>query len=430
MKAKLNICLIVLALYGFGTSGSPGGAEALAAVVKPQLSHQTPTVEAPLLRWDSRQGGDTIEDAVPIAVGETLYGNTVGYNNDYDEMCPYGGNAPDVVYIITAEENGSLTFDLCDSDYDTKILVWDEDLNLVACNDDACSNSQGDFYRSFATPYCSAGESYYVIVDGYGMDAGDYQLHVGADWCADECPPGATPEGEQDCHDDYVDVSNGGCFSEPPVFGTIECGETICGTSGVWNSYSDYQKDHDWYLFILSDSATVTWTVYADFTVTAQLFDFVDCENYGNQVFASDTVGACQETVVTVNDLEPGVYVANVEIYDCYLWDCGLEYWGRLECAYEEVEPVLEVAGFTLSQNYPNPFNPTTTIEFTLPRPEQVAVSVYNLQGELVAVLAAGVFGAGVQQLVFDATGLPSGIYLYRLQAGELAISRKLILLQ
>ncbi len=84
---------------------------------------------------------------------------------------------------------------------------------------------------------------------------------------------------------------------------------------------------------------------------------------------------------------------------------------------------------FILLQNYPNPFNPSTTIEFALPKPAFVMLKVYNLLGEEVATLIAEQRTAGIHQLNWDARGLASGVYLYRLEAGEFVRSKKLILL-
>lgn len=85
---------------------------------------------------------------------------------------------------------------------------------------------------------------------------------------------------------------------------------------------------------------------------------------------------------------------------------------------------------FELYQNYPNPFNPSTTIEFTLPKPAFVALKIYNLQGEEVMTLMAQHCAAGMHQLNWHASGVASGVYFYRLEAGEYVQTRKLILIR
>jgi hypothetical protein len=78
---------------------------------------------------------------------------------------------------------------------------------------------------------------------------------------------------------------------------------------------------------------------------------------------------------------------------------------------------------FALEGNYPNPFNPTTTIRFTLPEAANVRLSVYDLLGREVHVLVDGTLAAGAHTSTFDAAGLPSGSYLYRLETPAGAFS-------
>jgi hypothetical protein len=85
---------------------------------------------------------------------------------------------------------------------------------------------------------------------------------------------------------------------------------------------------------------------------------------------------------------------------------------------------------YVLFQNYPNPFNPSTTIRFGLPQRSPVTLRVFNTLGEQVAQLVNGEMDAGYHELGFDGAGLTSGVYFYRLQAGDVAQTKKLILLQ
>jgi len=72
---------------------------------------------------------------------------------------------------------------------------------------------------------------------------------------------------------------------------------------------------------------------------------------------------------------------------------------------------------YKLTQNYPNPFNPSTTISFDLPVNSNIVLKVFNLLGEQVAKLADGEYLAGSHQVIFDASNLSSGLYIYRIQA-------------
>lgn len=85
---------------------------------------------------------------------------------------------------------------------------------------------------------------------------------------------------------------------------------------------------------------------------------------------------------------------------------------------------------FRLEQNYPNPFNPTTTVSFELPAKGQATLMVYDVLGREVARLVEGEKGPGKYEVKFDGSNLPSGIYFYRLQAGNYSETKKLLLLK
>jgi hypothetical protein len=83
---------------------------------------------------------------------------------------------------------------------------------------------------------------------------------------------------------------------------------------------------------------------------------------------------------------------------------------------------------FVLYQNYPNPFNSSTSIRFLLAQSGNVNLKIYNLLGQEIASITAGYQTAGEHVISWTATGLPSGVYLYRLTAGEFSAVKKLIL--
>ena len=83
-----------------------------------------------------------------------------------------------------------------------------------------------------------------------------------------------------------------------------------------------------------------------------------------------------------------------------------------------------------LNQNYPNPFNPTTSIEFSVPEQIHVTLEVYNTLGQRVAVLQDGQLSAGHHTATFDATQLASGVYIYRLEAGDQVMTRNMMLVK
>jgi len=85
---------------------------------------------------------------------------------------------------------------------------------------------------------------------------------------------------------------------------------------------------------------------------------------------------------------------------------------------------------FTLAQNYPNPFNPSTTIRYGLPLRSHVTLAVFNTLGQQVAQLVNGDMEAGYHQVQFEGNGLSSGVYFYRIQAGDFVETKRLFLLK
>jgi hypothetical protein len=85
---------------------------------------------------------------------------------------------------------------------------------------------------------------------------------------------------------------------------------------------------------------------------------------------------------------------------------------------------------FSLEQNYPNPFNPKTNIRFSIPESGVIKLSVYNIVGEEVAVLINGYTEAGSFDVSFDASNLPSGIYLYNITSDKFFSTKKMSLLK
>ncbi len=85
---------------------------------------------------------------------------------------------------------------------------------------------------------------------------------------------------------------------------------------------------------------------------------------------------------------------------------------------------------FHLQQNFPNPFNPTTTITYSLPEQTHVTLKIYTLLGQEITTLVDEIQDAGAKSVRFKAESLPSGVYLYRIQAGPYSATKKTILLK
>jgi len=132
---------------------------------------------------DGREGGETIGTAFPINNLPFLdTGNTCDNLNDYEEACPWSSLSPDVVYSFTAGFTGGIDIDLCGSLYDTKVFVYEGEYTPgfpLACNDDFYYSDPCGTYVSFLENIpVTAGQIYYIVVDGYAGDCGDYFLGI------------------------------------------------------------------------------------------------------------------------------------------------------------------------------------------------------------------------------------------------------------
>jgi N-acetylmuramoyl-L-alanine amidase len=111
----------------------------------------------------------------------------------------------------------------------------------------------------------------------------------------------------------------------------------------------------------------------------------------------------------------------------------GLLFFDQLQLATKAVVGLPADEGgtvpetYSLEQNYPNPFNPTTTIRFSLPRAGDVTIRLYDVLGRAVGTVAEGSYQPGTYSVRFDASGLASGTYFYRMEAQGTRLVRKML---
>jgi hypothetical protein len=256
-----------------------------------------PVVNYPQNIPGDRQGGDTILDAVlvtlPVINGS---GTTAGFNDDYDEVCPYtNSTSPDVVYTAIGD-GGGWDIDLLGSTYDTKVYVYDENLALVACNDDFYS----DFVSKIENAPLMNGVQYFIVVDGYGGDFGNYVINITPyEACALDCPAGAELEGEPPLVDQYQDEYNGGCnspeFGNP--FGSINS-SVFCGVSGWYSNNGVETRDTDWYTIVVP--ADGFFEVIGDAEQPTFMFELGPTNCDGVAVIQNVTIGPCTEGTMTI----------------------------------------------------------------------------------------------------------------------------------
>ena len=98
--------------------------------------------------------------------------------------------------------------------------------------------------------------------------------------------------------------------------------------------------------------------------------------------------------------------------------------------AIEAIDSDAVPEQFSLDQNYPNPFNPATRIRYALPEPASVRMPIYDVLGREVAVLVDRQQAAGAYEVTFEASGLPSGLYFYRLETDRFSEIRQMSLIK
>ncbi len=204
------------------------------------------------------EGGETFASAQHIFMPFSGGGNTCDNANDYDAACPHtGSTAPDVVYSFEPERRGLLYVDLCGSSYDTKLMLYNQYTELIACNDDYYADDECGMYVSCLKEILvQPGQRYFLVVDGYGLSCGDYliqmDLHCVEPACADaSCPDNGLLEGEGQPGPDYVDHFNGGCDADEPIFQELFQLPgydflNFCGYTGWYLREGNYFGDSDW----------------------------------------------------------------------------------------------------------------------------------------------------------------------------------------
>ncbi len=171
----------------------------------------------------------------------------------------------------------------------------------------------------------------------------------------------------------------------------------------------------------------------------------IDADNVGSAGLVDTTLpapeGGLPQDMTLSGLIANQVYFVTVQVYDASGGLSPLSNNGSAQASLFIGTDVDDEASdglpetFELSQNYPNPFNPATTIEYALPRQAHVLLNVYNSLGRRVATLIDADRPAGVHRVVWDASDdagsrVASGVYFYRLIAGEKIESRKMILLK
>ncbi len=173
---------------------------------------------------------------------------------------------------------------------------------------------------------------------------------------------------------------------------------TLAGADTMWSTPRN---------LTVSDSINNTATHLASMLATVDANNFMAFSMYD---YVDGATGPFSDTTATTN-----IYIAPVSFQTTAV---GVN------------DGVNAVNTFSLDQNYPNPFNPTTLIKYSLGERSNVTLKVYDLLGREVATLVNGSQNAGTHSINFNASNLASGLYIYKIQAGNFTQSHKMMLLK
>ncbi|MCD6162732.1 MAG: T9SS type A sorting domain-containing protein [candidate division Zixibacteria bacterium] len=230
-------------------------------------------------------------------------------------------------------------------------------------------------------------------------------------WCADNGEIGCT---------DYEDDMNAWMVTSNWI--------DVTGYENITWSYQikwdlETGGDYDYAYGIYRKADGTWWHFNADVVTNGMNSEWPDCHTFvhynmenhinGNQF----NVGFRMVSDYSIHNFE-GVYVDHVLV-------TGTEIGGGIDDIATNISK-----DFSLSQNYPNPFNPTTTIAYDLPKQSHVNIDIYDILGRQVETLVNKQQPAGYHQAIWNANSKPSGMYFYKLKAGEFTETKKMLLLK
>ena len=221
------------------------------------------------------------------------------------------------------------------------------------------------------------------------------------------------------------------CFEDEPYFyGTLVI-KTDDGGNEIWRHVFSEEEGLFRHAVEMADHTLILGGyLRSEFGETA--IQFAQLDNEGHSVWTrSFAIGPQTYGRDLVPTQDGGFLLGGTRRYQVD-WDTyNQDYWllRTTPILWADVTPIRP-AQFALHPNFPNPFNSSTTISYSLPHANDVMLDVFDITGRVISTLVEGAQAAGTHNVHFDAGTLPSGIYIYRLQAGSNSQSRKLILLR
>jgi Leucine-rich repeat (LRR) protein len=235
---------------------------------------------------------------------------------------------------------------------------------------------------------------------------------------------------------DYLRLQHNQLTSLPASFGNIQIGDGYkdldidlsynqlaslplsignCIAGGLFLSYNRLISLPD----TICAMPKLSW-FRVDHNLLTDIPDRMTGESYHESIAAFDYNQLCNLSTAKVNWLN-ALYSGR-----------GLQWRPTQDCGgvVQIEEAATAPAEFTLLQNMPNPFNPSTVISFTIPSYQTVTLKVFSAQGVLVWAAAEKAMEAGIHSVEWNASGMPSGIYYYKLIAGQFTATKKCILIK
>lgn len=262
----------------------------------------------------------------------------------------------------------------------------------------------------------------FLVVDyeTYEFEGGFFEIYEPCDTCSGNKIP--------------FDIT----YKSPGDFGSILfqydfAKDTIFYAGIVWNGNGDIivpDKLMPVDSFVVEDSPAVDPVEFEYYNGMPGLL------NEEEYFMKADSAWGAVSNLDIVHSFSESGYIAGFYLYppSVGVFDPSVAKWVIFLYANNIVSDVeREITGeknFQLYQNYPNPFNPATTIEFYLQKPSQVKVVLYDALGKEIKTLIAGFKTSGKHQLTFNAEGLSSGIYYYKIINGNRSETKKLVLLK
>jgi hypothetical protein len=294
--------------------------------IAPSILLSAPVIAAP---HATLVGGESFDSAVSIpSLPFTDTGYTCGFANDVEAPLATCGlaNGPDVFYTYTPTFDQCVRMDLCNSQYNTMLEVFDASHTLVECNDNYFPDRPECGLTSLVKHvHLTGGQQYFIAVDGFAGDCGNYQMAVSEcpPACSTECPAGAIVEQEPPCGLNNPPSNDCSVFDLP-------CSDTElvwCGTYGFYTSPVDSEltNDLDTFRFTLTAPSTVTACVCGPQGSFVEFSTYIpDC--YGTSL-GRDSSEPGEAACVTVS-LPAGTY--RIGVTDDYSAPCGTPYVMRV----------------------------------------------------------------------------------------------------